>query len=251
MRLQSSANRCSLKQMFDEPAKREQAPEVWADGMSPGVDEAPRSGQQPPPVGFLERRLGFPSAHLAPLTWLPDEATALSIALADDTPASGGQPFHGAYVPLVLHDPPLAERSYDAAEWAAELVRAEGGHRLAIAPFADRSLAAGTPLSPRAWNHAVAMVERLEELCHRFGLAPVVNDVVVDTETGAEMAEPADAAAVGDRQVTIHHAMDVGGFVADGYVSAVLIRPQAVDLDTRTAIGRLRAVGSGVPDEEV
>ena len=44
--------------------------------------------------------------------------TALADALRED-----GRAFNGAYVPLVIHDPQLAERSYDAAEWAADLIR--------------------------------------------------------------------------------------------------------------------------------
>ena len=59
------------------------------------------------PVGA--RLLGFTPSELEPALQLPTEVDmGRNIAAAK-------RPFFGAFVPLVLHDPLLGERSYDAA----------------------------------------------------------------------------------------------------------------------------------------
>lgn len=220
-------NRCSLKQVSYDPAKTGEAPIVWGAGPPPEDAEAS--------VGTdtdLERRLGLLQQDFNAATWLPDEPAALTKALLND-----GRVFNGAYVPLVIHDPQLAERSYDAAEWAADLIRTEGGERLAVAPFADKGWVSDAPLSPRQWNHAAAMIERLDELCKRFRLRTVVNDVI-----GDEPVREADALL---EDLPIHYVLDAGSFVPDGFVSARLVSPEKVEPGSGPIAERLRGLLKG------
>ncbi|MEM7321846.1 MAG: hypothetical protein AAF531_02075 [Actinomycetota bacterium] len=212
--------------MSYDPAKTGEAPIVWGAG-------APPAGAPEPPVNDdLERRLGYQQADFNDATWLPDDPTALTAKLLED-----GRTFNGAFVPLVIHDPQLAERSYDAAEWAADLIRTEGGQRLAIAPFADKGWAADAPLSPRQWNHAAAMVERLEELCQRFKLLVIVNDMI-----GDQQANEPDPFV---EDLPIHYVLDAGSFVSDGFVSARLISPEKLEVAAGPLGERLRGLLRG------
>ncbi len=160
-------------------------------------------------------------------TWLPDDPEDLTAALLDD-----GRPFNGAFVPLVIHDPLLAERSYDAAEWAADLIRSEGGQCLCVTPFAEKGWVAETPLSPRQWNHTAAMVERLDDLCIRFRLRPMVSDVIGDQQAREDGGL--------DPELPIHYVLDAGSFLPDGFVPARLVSPEKVDLDGHPLADRLR-----------
>lgn len=190
--------------------------------------DAPISwGQAPPPTGDveadgavadLERSLGFRAKDIGDAAWLPDEPHALTKALLDD-----GRPFNGAFVPLVIHDLLLAERSFDAAEWAADLIKGEGGEYLGVTPFADKKWAADTPLSPRQWNHTAAMLERLDELCARYRLKALVSDVVADQEMRADSGLDPDQ--------PLHFVLDAGSFLTDGFVPVRLISPERPELD--------------------
>lgn len=199
--------------MSYDPAKTGEAPIVSPGGPPPEDDGPAEFGDD------LERRLGFRPEDFNSATWLPDEPTALANALGTD-----GRAFNGAYVPLVIHDPQLAERSYDAAEWAADLIKTEGGGRMAIAPFAEKDWVADAPLSPRQWNHAAAMIERLDELCRRFSLVTLVSDLVGDQPARADDPEPMAA-------LPIHYVLDAGSFVPDGFVAARLVCPERVSFD--------------------
>jgi hypothetical protein len=210
-----------------DPAKTGEAPIVWGAGPPPEDLVAPANAD-----ADLERRLGFQQQDFNTATWLPDEPTALTNALLKD-----GRVFNGAYVPLVIHDPQLAERSFDAAEWAADLIRTEGGERLAVAPFADKGWVSDAPLSPRQWNHAAAMIERLDELCRRFRLRTVVNDVI-----GDEQVREADALI---EDLPIHYVLDAGSFVPDGFVSARLVSPERVEPGSGPIAERLRGLLKG------
>ena len=204
--------------MSYDPATTGEAPISW--GLGP--PEADRAAE-------LERSLGFGASDIGVATWLPDDPEALTAALLED-----GRPFNGAFVPLVVHDLLLAERSYDAAEWAAELIGIEGGECLCITPFAEKGWVADTPLSPRQWNHAVAMIERLDELCRRYGLRPLVSDVVGDQEAREDGGL--------DPDLPIHYVLDAGSFLPDGFVPARLISPEKVEPDGSPLADRLRGL---------
>ncbi|MEM7275866.1 MAG: hypothetical protein AAF547_22510 [Actinomycetota bacterium] len=209
--------------MSYDPAKTGEAPIVWGGG--PGND--------PSTAGEPTRTLGFTPADIGSAAWVPDEPADLSAALLQD-----GRPFHGAYVPLVLHDPLLAERSVDAAEWAADLIRGEGGTLLCITPFAEKGWVADAPLSPRQWNHTAAMIERLHELCARFRLTAVVSDRIGDA--------PVQDDHQPDPSRPIHYVLDAGNFLPDGYVPARLVSPEKVLVDDGGPFGdRLRGLLKG------
>ena len=193
--------------MSYDPATTGDAPISW--GQAPSADES--SGPDAP--GDLERSLGFRAKDIGSAAWLPDEPEALAKALLDD-----GRPFNGAFVPLVIHDPLLAERSFDAAEWAADLIRGEGGECLCITPFAEQKWAASAPLSPRQWNHTAAMVERLDELCLRYRLRAQVSDVIGEQETREDGGLDPDQ--------PVHYVLDAGSFLTDGFVPVRLISPE-------------------------
>jgi hypothetical protein len=159
------------------------------------------------------RVLGFGAADIGAATWLPDESEALT-----QTVESNGRSFHGAFVPLVIHDPLLAERSFDAAEWAADLIRLGGGTCLCITPFAERGSTLDVPLSHRQWNHTAAMIERLDELCGRFKLKPVTSDRV-----GGRQVRDGEGL---DPERPIHYVLDAGNFLPDGFVPTRLVSPE-------------------------
>jgi hypothetical protein len=173
--------------------------------------------------------LGFRAADIGMASWLPDDPTALTAALLDD-----GRPFNGAFVPLVIHDPLLAERAFDAAEWAADLIKGEGGECLCITPFAEKERIGEVPLSPRQWNHTAAMVERLDELCTRFKLRPVVSDTVADQQTREDGGL--------DPALPIHFVLDTGNFLPDGFVPARLRSPEQIELDGSPLADRIRGL---------
>jgi hypothetical protein len=179
-------------------------------------DVHPPAATSPAPAGSSstgERRLGFAAEELASVVSLPYDGTEMARGIT-----AANLPFFGAFVPVVIHDPLLAERSYDAAEWAADLIREAGGRSLALAPYVESGWAAASPLSPRHWNHAVAMVERLSELCRRVGLGPVVSETIEGRQTrpdgGLDPGRP------------IHYLLDAGNFVPDGFIPARLLSPQ-------------------------
>lgn len=209
--------------MSYDPATTGEAPISW--GQEPLSNGEQASAAEPE----LARLLGFGATDIGMASWLPDESTALTAALVED-----GRPFNGAFVPLVIHDPPLAERSFDAAEWAADLIHAEGGECLCITPFVEKERLGNVALSPRQWNHTAAMIERLEDLCVRFKLEPVVSDTIGDQqirgEGGLDPARP------------IHFVLDTGSFLPDGFVPAKLRSPEKVELDGHPLADKLRGL---------
>lgn len=216
--MQTGVKPSTLGMVSYDPAATGEAPIVWGGGPA---EDASMSGQP-------SRRLGFGPSDIGDAAWVPDDPAGLSKALLKDA-----RPFNGAFTPLVLHDPVLAERSIDAAEWAADLIRGEAGRFLCITPFAEKEWVADAPLSPREWNHTAAMVERLTELCARFGLTALVSDRVDGTPIGhTGELDPAQP---------IHFVLDTGNFLSDGYVPAQLVSPESVSPEDNNPLGdRLR-----------
>jgi hypothetical protein len=196
-----------------DPATTGEAPISWGLGALAGGPGSEADEHE------LVRRLGFAPTELERAVWLPDDPPALELAVAES-----GLPFNGAYVPLVIHDPLLAERSYDAAEWAADLIRGAGGRRMAVAPHAEKEWVVDTPLTRRQWNHTVAMIERLEELCGRFRLVAVISDTVGDDQAREDGAP--------DPSEPVHHVLDAGSFVPDGFVAGRLISPEKLVVES-------------------
>ena len=158
------------------------------------------------------RRLGFSSTDLNGLVLVPDDPAALASVVEQS-----GHPFNGAFVPLVIHEPTLAERSYDAGEWAADLIRSAGGRSLVVAPYAHPEWAADGRPSARQWNHTVAMVERLQAVCQRFAALLVVRETIGGGPS---------AGAGPDLEPPVHHLLDAGNYVTDGFVPVRLVRPE-------------------------
>lgn len=207
--------------MSFDPATTGDAPISW--GQAPGPSGQPGPAQ---PADEVIRRLGFSPEDIGTASWLPDDPDGLSNELLKD-----GRDFNGAFVPLVIHDPVLAERSYDAAEWAAELIAGEGGAYLCVAPFAEQNWASGSPLSPRQWNHTAAMMERLDELCSKNRLQALVSDVVGGREVRKEGGL--------DPQRPIHFVLDAGSFLTDGFVPVRLISPERTEAEGDTPLGEM------------
>ena len=130
---------------------------------------------------------------------------------------AGGSPFNGAFVPVVVHDTIAAERSYDAAEWAADLIRTGGGRLLAVATVVEPDLD-GRGLNARQWNHAAAMIERLAGVCQRFGLRMIVRETIGGVEIDGDDEL--------DQEGPIGHLLDTGRFVDDDFVPVELVCPQ-------------------------
>jgi hypothetical protein len=163
------------------------------------------------PTSGPECRFGFAATDLVDLDIAPDDLADL-LAMVQ----AASVPFHGAHVPLVVHQPSEAERAYDAAEWAADLIRSAGGKVLALTPCADATWT-GASLTPRQWNHTAAMTDRLETVCRRFGIDLAVSETVegrpVRPEGGLDPDRP------------LRHLLDAGGFLTDGYRPVQLVCP--------------------------
>lgn len=194
-------------------------PVSWAASTKGGADEgAPPS---------FERCLGFPAGDLVDLIPLPDDPEAMSDLVADDE-----APFPGAYVPVVVHDTGAAERSYDAAEWAADLIRSAGGDVLAVATYAEPDWD-GQRLNARQWNHAAAMIERLDGVCQRFRLRIVIHETLGDIDLSEGNGIDPDR--------PVRHLLDTGNFIADGFTPVQLISPERVRA-TRGLVERFRGL---------
>lgn len=171
-------------------------------------DNASTAGGRPSTSG---RIMGFVAEELASLTSLPDDPQGWA-----ELVKANGQ-FNGAFVPLVLHDPLVAERSVDAAEWAADLISSENGKLLCVAPYAESELGPKADLTPRQWNHAAAMIDRLDDVAKRFKLELFIKETLDGAATRSELGlEPKQPVA---------YALDTGGFIAQGFVPALLVAP--------------------------
>ncbi len=199
------------------------APVPWSSAIEDGGD-----------LGHADarRRLGQVGAGLDGITWLPDDLDALRQAIDGD-----GRAFNGAKVPLVIHDPVQAERSFDAAEWACDLIKEAGGRYFEIITCADSKSQAEMPLAPRHWNHAAAMIERLDGSCRRFGLT-----VMIDDRVGEVPAREDDVAET--HPPPIHYALDAGSFVPDGFSPVRFISP-VEQTEPEGLSGRLRGLLGG------
>lgn len=207
-RLQSPAIRCSLGMVNDASTSSTtggEPPISWGAAVSSVGDELPGPAR-------IERRLGFPDADLADLVSLPDDPDAVAGLVA-----AGDARFVGAFVPVVLHDTSAAERSYDAAEWAADLIRSAGGEVLAVATYAEPDWD-GRELNARQWNHAAAMIERLDGVCQRFRLRIAIHETVGDDPIGGERDI--------DPERPLRHLLDTGRFIEDGFTPARLVSPE-------------------------
>jgi len=208
--LQTRSIRCSLGKVNDaspSSAAGAEPPVSWA------AATASAGGDDPATPSF-ERCLGFPAGDLIDLIPLPDDLEALNGLVADVE-----APFPGAFVPVVVHDTGAAERSYDAAEWAADLIRSAGGDVLAVAPYAEPDWD-GQRLNARQWNHAAAMIERLDGVCQRFRLRIVINETLGDIDLSEGNGIDPDR--------PVRHLLDTGNFVADGFAPVQLISPERV-----------------------
>ncbi len=161
--------------------------------------------------------IGSSASEMGLSTWLPDDPTSWSRIIK----AKGE--FNGAFVPLVLHEPGLAERSIDAAEWACDLISSEKGSILCIAPFARRDLGPVGELTVRQWNHTAAMIERLDDVTNRFKLEIFVKDVVGDVAARDELGlEP---------KLPVGYALDTGNFLPESFIPTVLVSPRPDSID--------------------
>ncbi len=202
------------------PGAGAEPPVSWAASSASGD-----SGDKAPPS--FERCLGFPASDLADLALLPDDPEAMAGLVAD-----GGGPFPGAYVPVVVHDTGAAERSYDAAEWAADLIRSAGGEVLAVATYAEPDWD-GQRLNARQWNHAAAMIERLDGVCQRFRLRIVIRETLGDIDLSEGNGIDPDR--------PLRHLLDTGNFVADGFNPVQLTSPERVRA-TRGLVERFKGL---------
>lgn len=190
------------------------------------------------------RQLGGYGLDPADLVVLPDDPDEMLQAIEHD-----GRPFNGAVIPLAIHQPELAERSFDACEWAGELIRGAGGGFLVVSPCAGSlvtpdggdeidaldqapAVPSEVALSTREWNHTVAMLERVAEVCRRFGL-----DIGVGESRG--LVEIGLGEALADQQL-FPYVLDTGRYLLDGLLPTRLVSPVEP-----TIAGRARGRGEG------
>ncbi len=172
----------------------------------------------------LVRVVGLAASELVGAELIPPNRTKDRAGAGDDAPLfhRAGLPNTGAHVPLIVHEPTMVARTVDAADRAAEIIADLGGSVLFVAPFVGQDAVAGQPVSLRQWNHAVAMIERLEELCLRHQIVPAIRDLIGGRSArweGVTDSEP------------VRYVLDTGNFLSDGYVPAPLISPVRFEND--------------------
>ena len=184
--------------MFDRVAT---APISW------GVCEVPGWGHQLTPERVLAEmgQLGFTATELGSAGWLPEDQQALSDLLGQHNLS-----LLASFVPLVLHDPAQAERTLTEAREAAALLQATGARYFNTAPVTSPDWEPRREYHDGEWDHLVAMVAKVEDICADAGLHQVIHEHVgCFIETADEIDRLLDASPVDFVLDTGH--MAIGG----------------------------------------
>ncbi|MEO1059795.1 MAG: sugar phosphate isomerase/epimerase [Actinomycetota bacterium] len=140
-----------------------------------GVCEVPGWGHQLAPDRVLAEmhELGFGATELGSAGWLPERTDELQPLLAEHD-----LELLAAFIPLVLHDPAQADTARAEAVEAARLLRDNGARYFNTAPVTSADWAPRRPYRDAEWDHLVAMIAEVEEICAEHGLVQVVHEHV-------------------------------------------------------------------------
>lgn len=196
-----------------------------------GICEVPGWGVQLPVDRVLGEmaELGFPATELGSDGYLPTDPEVLGSLLG-----SYNLTLLAGFVPVVIHDPDQADETLQRAEATAALLAACGAKYFNSAPVTTWDWADRTELSPQQWDHAFAMLARLEKITEAHGLRQVLHSHVgTIVETKEEVVRILDGSDVSFVLDTAHLA--VGGydpvdFVADAPDRVGLVHVKDTDL---------------------
>ncbi len=208
-------------------ARTATAPISW------GVCEVPGWGHQLTPDRVLAemRELGFTHTELGSAGWLPETVDGLAEVLGRHQLS-----LLASFVPLVLHDPAQADETIRQARHHADLLAGAGARYFNTAPVTSLDWEPRRPYDDGEWDHLVAMIDRVEEICRAAGLEQVVHEHVgCVIETAADVERLLTASDVAFVLDTGHLA--IGGFDPLDFATDHADRVGLVHLkDTRLAI---------------
>jgi inosose dehydratase len=137
------------------------------------------------------RDLGLKASELGALGYLGDEPDEIRALLS--TFSLGAV---GGFVPVALHDPAVREQAEQDAERAARLLQGSGGTYFVTAVVADQDWSTPFDLTSGQWDHLVAGLAMVDQVCARHGLTqvlhPHVGTLVERAEHVTEVLERSD-----------------------------------------------------------
>jgi inosose dehydratase len=178
--------------------------------------------------------LGIKAIELGAPGFLPRDIDELGTVLSGH-----GVSLIGGFVPLVLHDPDQRDTALASAHDSARLLAAGGASVFVSAVVVDESWAPRIPLSDAQWDHLVAMLAELDELCAGYGLAHALHPHV-----GTLVETRDDVRTVLERS-SVQWCLDTGHLLIGGYDPSAF----AADATGRVAHVHVKDVRNGVAAE--
>ncbi|HKA03855.1 MAG TPA: TIM barrel protein, partial [Acidimicrobiales bacterium] len=137
-----------------------------------GICEIPGWGLMLPARRVLQEMasLGIKATELGPPGFLPDEAEALKKTLD-----SYGLRLVAAFIPLVMHDRDVTDRTLATAGRAAQLLGGAGAEVFVSAALVDEAWAPRRPLEAAEWHQLYETLGRLDGIAAEEGLRHVLH----------------------------------------------------------------------------
>lgn len=173
-----------------------------------GICEVPGWGRQLPVDRVLAemRALGFPATELGSDGYLPVEPEELLALLG-----SHDLSLLAAFVPAIIHDPAAVDETLGRMTAMAAHLQRCGAIYFNTAPVMSWDWGPRRPLNDDEWAHAMAMLDRIEEITADHGLTQVVHEHVGTViETAEDIQRLVDSSPVRFVLDTAHFA--IGGF---------------------------------------
>ena len=196
-----------------------------------GICEVPGWGVQLPVERVLSEmsELGFPSTELGSDGYLPEDVAELRSVLGKHDLT-----LLAAFVPLILHQPELAEESLLRAKEMASTLQASGATYFNTAPVTTWDWAPRTELSDEQWDHVMEMFGRIEEITEAHGLVqvlhPHVGTIVETKDEVVRVLEGCDVRYVLDTAHLIVGGYDPVDFVREWPARVGLVHVKDTDL---------------------
>lgn len=196
-----------------------------------GICEVPGWGVQLPVDRVLSEMssLGFPSTELGSDGYLPEDVAELRSVLGRHDLT-----LLAAFVPLVLHQPEVAEESLLRAKQMAETLQAAGATYFNTAPVTSWDWEPRSALTEDQWDHVMTMFGRIDEITEAHGLTQVLHshvDTIVETKDEVQrVLNGSDVRFVLDTAHLIVGGYDPVEFVRDWPARVGLVHVKDADL---------------------
>lgn len=148
-----------------------------------GVIEIPDWGYQMPPERLLREAasVGLTAMEAGPEGFLPPDPGEVREVLSRH-----GLGLVGGFVPAVLHEPGVSREGLDLVERRAKFFSEAGADTLVLAAATgSESYEEVVEPDEAGWKELFGNLSRVEEICDRYGLAPVLHShygTVVETD---------------------------------------------------------------------